>query len=140
MENLSIIIYLLFLAENIIELSKLLCFILGMLIIVLFFLRIMKSEDFELSSCRYNENEKKEFFEKNIKRIKITAVSFFISLIIFFTLPPKEIIIAMWAVPKIINNEQVQSIGSTGIEIIEKSLKNLLDNLNIEDTKKELSL
>ena len=90
-----------------------------------------------LALCVYNMNENSPDrweYTKAIKNAFITGVIFM--LMAMFTPSTKQCAI-IWALPKIVNNEQVQELPKEALEIIGLKLEDIKDELLNMPKKKE---
>ena len=59
-----------------------------------------------------------------------------LSLILIFT-PSSKTLAAMYVIPAVVNNEQIQNIGKNGLESLELLTKQWVDELREEKSKKD---
>lgn len=70
-----------------------------------------------------------KFGKKTIRILKMSAVIAIVSFLEVGFLPTTKQYIAMKMIPAVVNNEQIQSIGSNGLELIDAKIEEMLKDL-----------
>jgi hypothetical protein len=69
--------------------------------------------------------------------IKISIPCFIVSCIILTVIPTTKQAIAIWAVPKVINNEQVQALPDNALKLVNAQLQEWLKDVSGEVAREE---
>ena len=118
MEITSLQMYILLILDNIVKIS-------GHSVIILLLILIPLSV-FIIGNEINNEDR-----DKGIKLVKILGVAFLLSLFTYMFCPTTKQAAAIILVPKVINNEKIQDIGSNTLNVADNLLK--LSNEYIEN-------
>lgn len=67
----------------------------------------------------------------------IVFPSFVMSVLLIAFVPSSKTLAAMYVIPAVVNNEQIQNIGKNGLESLELLTKQWVDELREEKSKKD---
>ncbi|MFA5706852.1 MAG: hypothetical protein WDA41_10895 [Candidatus Neomarinimicrobiota bacterium] len=121
--------------------SVLFCFFAVMAGIFLFAFLVMSIYHLSESEERYNDDESRlthiHKAKSWVKFAKISGVTFVVMSLIVCLIPSTRSAIAIWAVPKVINNEQVQALPDNALKLVNAQLQEWLKDVSGEVAREE---
>lgn len=90
---------------------------------------------------RYSSDEKRESYANLFKGFKkyatITFFPFIFALVIAVGTPSTKEAIAIWAIPKVVNNEQVQMLPHNFAKLVNKKINEWMEDVDLIPKKEE---
>ncbi|DBA35052.1 TPA_asm: hypothetical protein vir555_00026 [Caudoviricetes sp. vir555] len=121
--------------------SCLFCFFAVMAGIFLFTFLMMNIYHLCESEKRYNDDESRlthiHKAKSSVKFAKISGVTLVVMSLIVCLIPSTRSAIAIWAVPKVINNEQVQALPDNALKLVTAQLQEWLKDVSGEVAREE---
>lgn len=142
MEITYLSMYLFTLLNNILAVAGIVGFVSFSFMVVFFVNWCLNKESLECDSRFCDIDSTKRLVKENMRNFKISMIPFVVCMLVVVFVPSQKEMAAIYIVPKVVNNEQINTITKDGISVVSRLVKlsnrylNSLENKNGKDEDK----
>ncbi len=124
MEITYLSMYLFTLLNNILAVAGIVGFVSFSFMVVFFVNWCLNKESLECDSRFCDIDSTKRLVKENMRNFKISMIPFVVCMLVVVFVPSQKEMAAIYIVPKVVNNEQINTITKDGISVVSRDWSN----------------